>query len=101
MVSANCSSMRWPWTEISGGMGHMCITMGTAEAIAITTMVTAKSFAIFPPLPVESGELSNRRRASCGDSLIYATYSEEKIRDLFAFKGEIRRSGPTGGNRYL
>jgi hypothetical protein len=27
-------------------MGHMCITMGIAEAIAITTMITANIFAI-------------------------------------------------------
>jgi len=32
--------------EMSCGMGHMCITMGIAEAIAITMMVTANIFAI-------------------------------------------------------
>jgi len=31
---------------MSCGMGHMCITMGIAEAIAITMMVTANIFAI-------------------------------------------------------
>jgi len=33
---------------MSCGMGHMCITMGIAEAIAITMMVTANIFAISP-----------------------------------------------------
>jgi hypothetical protein len=32
--------------EMSGGIGHMCITMGIAEAIAITTIVTANIFPI-------------------------------------------------------
>ena len=31
-------------------MGHMCITMGIAEAIAITMIVTANIFAISPRL---------------------------------------------------
>ena len=46
MVSAYCSSIRWPCVEMSCGIGHMCITMGTAEAIAITMIVTASNFAI-------------------------------------------------------
>src|SRR5579863_1678960 len=35
---------------MSCGIGHMCITMGIAEAIAITTIVTASNFAIWPRL---------------------------------------------------
>src|SRR5271167_3132344 len=71
MVSAYCSSMRWPWVEISGGIGHMCMTMGIAEAIAITTMVTASIFAISRRL--FAGILRpcwNRRSFGCGDSVI-------------------------------
>src|ERR1700691_1786174 len=45
IVSLYCSSIRWPCTEMSCGMGHMCITMGIADAIAITMIVTANIFA--------------------------------------------------------
>jgi len=57
---------------MSSGMGHMCIAMGIAEAIAISTMVTAKSFAISPAFGLRpSGRVWNRRRIDCGDWLAY------------------------------
>ena len=48
MVSDICSSISGPWVEISTGGSQVCNTMGTAEAIAITMMVTANNFAIAP-----------------------------------------------------
>src|SRR5882757_8713846 len=33
----------WPWVEISSGIHQVCIRMGTAEPIAISTKTTAKS----------------------------------------------------------
>src|SRR5258708_28906634 len=53
MVSAYWSSIKARGVEISGGMGDMCITMGTAEAIAMRMIATAKIFAmsscLWPP----------------------------------------------------
>jgi hypothetical protein len=40
---------------MSGGIGHICITMGIAEAIAITTIVTANIFAISSAFSRKSG----------------------------------------------
>jgi hypothetical protein len=56
----------------------MCITMGIAEAIAITTIVTANSFAISsafgrkcPGLMIESPQELN-----CGDSVLHLVILE-------------------------
>src|SRR5580658_8494027 len=57
MVSLYCSSIRCPCTEISCGIGHMCITIGIADAIAITTIVTANIFAMSARLKPESAQL--------------------------------------------
>ena len=46
IVSDICSSISGPWVEMSTGGSQMCSTMGIAEAIAITMIVTAKNFAI-------------------------------------------------------
>src|SRR5579864_668228 len=48
MVSAICSSIKWPWTETSAGATHVCITMGTADRTAIRMMVTARILPIVP-----------------------------------------------------
>ncbi len=48
MVSDICSSIGAPWVEISCGSHHVCRRIGIAETIAITMMVTAKSFAMLP-----------------------------------------------------
>src|SRR5258708_9849138 len=46
MVSDICSSIKYPWVEISSGATQVCLRIGIAERIAITTMVIAKNFAI-------------------------------------------------------
>ena len=50
IVSEVCSSIKAPCVDISSGATHVCRKMGIAERIAITTMVTAKSFPILPPI---------------------------------------------------
>src|SRR5580704_16597250 len=49
MVSDICSSIRAPWVEMFSGATQVCRTMGIAEAIAITMMVTASNFAMSHP----------------------------------------------------
>ena len=48
IVSFVCSSIGAPWVEISGASHQVCLTIGIAESIAITQMVTAKNFAMSP-----------------------------------------------------
>src|SRR4029077_4681669 len=50
IVSDICSSIRAPWVEMFSGATQVCRTMGIAEAIAITMMVTESNFAMSPSL---------------------------------------------------
>jgi len=50
IVSDICSSIAAPCVEISGAIHHVCRTMGIADRIAITMIVTAKNFAMSPSL---------------------------------------------------
>src|SRR5580704_19154792 len=85
MVSAYCSSIRWPWVEMSCGMGHMCITMGIAEAIAITTMISAKLFAISSRLWPGLTRALFRKQLSCSAFYIWPATSS----CLLGLKSEI------------
>ena len=54
---------------MSGGIGHMCITMGIAEAIAITMMVTANNLRHISRLwPVDPAIVRIAAGFNCGDS---------------------------------
>src|SRR5499427_5660511 len=50
IVSDICSSIGAPCVEISGAIHHVCRTMGIADRIAITIMVTAKNLPMSPSL---------------------------------------------------
>src|ERR1700722_1552171 len=69
IVSAYCSSINWRCVEISCGSGHRCITMGTAEAIAMRIMITANIFAISSRLWLPSGRYL-LFRSNCSDRLM-------------------------------
>src|ERR1700676_5466042 len=94
---------------MSCGIGHMCITMGIAEAIAITTIVTASIFAISPRLWPGLIRLSNRRSFDCGDSVIRlfcqqpssspSSFSGPLL--LLCLKGEIGSSSRARGHRHF
>src|ERR1700674_3494806 len=49
MVSDNCSSIWCPWVEMSSGGTYICVTMGYADASAMTTRTTAKILPICAP----------------------------------------------------
>src|SRR5258706_8847130 len=76
---------------MSCGMGHMCITMGIAEAIAIRMIVTANTFAIvvLPSGRVWSGLLSNRRSVNCGDSGDSGAATARRFSFYFALKVKL------------
>ena len=48
MVSDNCSSIWWPWVEISSGITYMWVTIGYADANAIITRTIANSLPMTP-----------------------------------------------------
>src|SRR5260370_4195855 len=50
IVSDICSSIKCPCVEMSAGASHVCMTMGIADTIAITTIVIAKNLPILPRL---------------------------------------------------
>src|SRR5258706_2446665 len=76
---------------MSCGIGHMCITMGIAEAIAIRIIVTANTFAIvvLPSRRVWSGLLSNRRSVTCGDSGDSGAATSRRFSFYFALKVKL------------
>src|SRR6266851_910114 len=53
MVSDNCSSIWCPWVEISSGITYMCVTIGYADANAMSTRTTAKNLPMAPHLHSE------------------------------------------------
>src|SRR6266851_5313703 len=77
-------------------MGHMCITMGTAEAIAIRMIVTANIFAISPRL------WPALVRPFFSDPTVCAAARAQSFpSSLFRLKGEIGSSRLAGGNRHF
>src|SRR5258708_6748428 len=48
MVSDSCSSIAWPWVEISTGCTYMCVRMGYADASAMSVNTIANSFPTAP-----------------------------------------------------
>src|ERR1700720_110112 len=106
IVSDICSSIRWPWVEMSSGATQVCRKIGIAERIAIMTMVIAKNFALMvrPPVKVaahftsgqHSGEARDpaAARPSLGDCLYSVRLCLEGEVDILGF---IAGDGHIGG----
>src|ERR1700686_3663698 len=87
---------------MSCGMGHMCITMGTAEAIVIRMSVTANIFAISSRLWPNQAVLFIRIAAAfgCGDLMIQLCCNRVEF-TLLRLESEVSSSSCTGGNRHF
>src|ERR1700733_6046497 len=98
IVSAYCSSIRGPWVEISSGKCQVFITMGIAEPIAISTIVTANIFAISLRLLARPASTFDRIAAAfdCGDydSVELRTSIKLVLQSLFYFALKVKSAVP-------
>src|SRR5579859_2583291 len=99
MVSLVWSSITAPCVEISCGGTQWCIRIGSADAIVIRTMVTAKSLAINAPrlrsVPKTSGFSLSRRIDSMRRP------NALKLQQLLRFEGKVGRRRSSASHSYF